>query len=134
VFKIGGAITWQSKRQQTVALSTTETEYMALTQATKEALWLKALFESIGVKMRKPLAILADNQGAIKLARNQEFHQRTKHIDIQYHFIREKLERKEVTLAFVGTKQMVADGLTKALGGTAQSISRAELGVVTLQG
>jgi len=115
VFLIGGAVTWQSKRQPTVALSTTEAEYMAATQAAKESVWITAFLHDLHFKIRKPGLIYGDNQGSIKLALNSQFHGRTKHIAIQHHFIRDLISAKEVTLEYISTKEMIADGLTKAL-------------------
>ena len=133
----GGPITWSSKRQTTVALSTTESEYMSLTQAAKEALWLRLLLTelqqinqpNLSVKVRKDnlaahsvlnatglITIFGDNKSSIALAQNPEFHQRTKHIDIQHHFIRDEVTNKRVELTFVNTSDMVADALTKPLG------------------
>jgi len=121
VFNIGsGAISWQSKRQPTVALSTCEAEYMGQTQATKEAIWLQRLLsqllgDSQGEDEACAIVIHCDNQGAIALARNPEFHARTKHIDIQHHFVREQVGLRTVELEYVPTEQQIADGLTKAL-------------------
>src|SRR5690349_24524472 len=95
----GGAITWNSKKQPTVALSTTEAEYMALAQATKEAIWLQRFLAEIGVDSPAKMVIYSDNQSAISLARNSTFHARTKHIDIQHHFLREKIESGELEIS-----------------------------------
>ena len=115
-FMLGaGAVSWKSKKQTSVALSSTEAEYMALTQATKEAIWTKQFLTELGLFSNKPIVIRADNQSCISLARNPEFHTRTKHIDIQYHFIREKVENETIHLEYCSTKQMVADVLTKAV-------------------
>jgi hypothetical protein len=111
----GGAVTWSSKKQPTVALSTTEAEYMALTQASKEAVWIKRLLEELGTHHSGAVTINGDNQGSLSLARNAVFHARSKHIDIQHHFIREKVERNEIALEYCATKDMIADILTKAL-------------------
>ena len=115
----GAAISWNSKKQATVALSSTEAEYMALTQATKESIWLQQLLLNLGA--RKHIAevskIVVDNQGAIALAKTPEYHARTKHIDIQYHFIREHLESGKITLDYCPgpTNEMTADIFTKPL-------------------
>jgi hypothetical protein len=115
-FTLGaGAITWSSKKQKSVALSSTEAEYMALTQAVKEAIWLNRLLEDLDHKASGGVPILVDNQSCIALAKNPEFHSRTKHIDIQYHFIREKVELGVINLEYCPTKQMVADVLTKGV-------------------
>ena len=101
VFKIGdGAVSWSSKRQPTVALSTTEAEYMATTQAGKEALWYRSFLEDIGISQHTPTIIHNDNQGSLSLAKNPVFHTRTKHIDVQHHFIRELVEEGKVGLVF----------------------------------
>ena len=116
VFLLNGApISWSSKRQPTVALSSTEAEYIAATQATKEAIWLRRLFKDLGHPQNEPTTIYEDNQGCIQLAKNPIHHQRTKHIDIQMHFIREKIDSNEVTLTYCGTQDQLADIFTKAL-------------------
>jgi hypothetical protein len=115
-FKLGaGAVSWKSKKQTSVALSSTEAEYMALTLATKEAMWIKLFLTELGVFKGGPICINCDNQSYIAQAKNPEHHARTKHIDIQYHFIREKVEEGTVKLEFCLTQEMVADVLTKAL-------------------
>ena len=86
---------------------------MALTHAAKEAIWIKRLLTKIGQMGGESLVIHVDNQGCMALARNPEFHARTKHIDIQYHFIREKAEGGVIQLQYCPTKEMVADVLTK---------------------
>jgi hypothetical protein len=119
IFNIGSeAISWSSKRQPTVALSSCEAEYMGQTQATKEAIWLRRLLAELHSREEKEfLATLihGDNQGAIALSRNPYNHARTKHIDIQHHFVREAQEEGEVDVQFTPTEKQVADGLTKAL-------------------
>ena len=114
----GGAITWQSKRQPTVAASTTEAEYMAAAAAVKEGLWLRKLAAELEL-LDGGLAvdIMADNQSAIKLLRNPISSLRSKHIDVVHHFARERVLRKEVTFTYTATNTMVADILTKALTG-----------------
>ncbi|GKE22936.1 retrovirus-related pol polyprotein from transposon TNT 1-94 [Tanacetum coccineum] len=86
----GGAVSWQSRLQKCVALSTTEAEYMAATKACKELLWLKRFLQELGFKQQR-YAVLCDNQSAIHLAKNSMFHKRTKHIDIRYHWIRDAI-------------------------------------------
>lgn len=116
VFKIcGGPITWTSKKQTSVCLSTTEAEYVAASQATKEVIWLQELLNDIGEKVNKPTILHIDNQSAIRLIRNPEYHNRTKHIDIRYHFVREKYEEGIITPTYISTTDQEADILTKAL-------------------
>jgi hypothetical protein len=114
-FLAGAPVTWAAKKQPTVALSSTEAEYMAVTQACKEAIWLRRLLTDLGYNQEAPTIIYEDNQGCIELARNPVHHSRTKHIDIQWHFIREKLESQEIQLKYCETANMVADICTKAL-------------------
>lgn len=117
VFMLGvGAISWNSKRQPTIALSTTEAEYMAMSQCTKEAIWLRQLLADVGFVQQGGTQVLCDNQGAIALAKNPTHYSRTKHIDVQHHFIREQVEDQVIELKYVPTQAMVADVLTKALG------------------
>ena len=130
VFLLGNAaISWESKRQPTVSLSTTEAEYMGQTQAAKEAIWLRRLLPELGLRMSGPTKVCADNQGAIKLTRNPELHKRTKHIEVRYHFCREKQDSGEIDFQHVSTKDMIADGLTKPLVGQDFFIFRSALGL-----
>ena len=150
----GGVISWKTRKQDVVALSTTEAEYIALSDAVKEVIWLRRLLRelesrevlkpspdlrthheheitkqwgplddtngseaspSIDAARSQPQRILADNQGAIKLASNPQFHDRSKHIDIRYYFVREAAERSLIAIDYVPTANMRADILTKAL-------------------
>jgi hypothetical protein len=116
VFKIaGGAVSWSSKRQPTVALSTTEAEYMSATQATKEARWLRQLLQDLGQRQESATPIRCDSQGAIALIGNPVHHARTKHIDIQHHFVREQLAAGIVKFDYCPTEEMIADVLTKSV-------------------
>ncbi|KAE8725329.1 hypothetical protein F3Y22_tig00008957pilonHSYRG00078 [Hibiscus syriacus] len=115
VFKVaGGAVSWVSKLQSVVATSTTEAEYVAATQASKEAIWLKMLLEELGHN-QEYVSVFCDSQSALHLARNPSFHSRTKHIRVQYHFIREKVEEGTVDMQKIHTKDNIADFMTKAI-------------------
>ncbi|KAF1314267.1 Retrovirus-related gag-pol polyprotein, partial [Globisporangium splendens] len=112
----GGCVSWRSKKQRSVALSSTEAECMALSEATQEAVWLKTFVRELGENTSDdPVKILEDNQGSIALAKNPEFHKRTKHIDIRYHFVREKVEDGQVVLEYCPTQEMLADIMTKPI-------------------
>src|SRR5579871_5729126 len=112
----GRVISWSSKLQETVALSSTESEYMAATQASREVIWFGKLLQEIRYSQDRRITImLADNQGSINLAKNPTQHARTKHIDIQHYFIREKVEEKKIELVYCSTDEMVADMLTKSV-------------------
>lgn len=113
----GSAISWSSKLQTSPALSSTEAEYMACTRAAQEAIWLRQLLEQLGFEQTNPTPLLGDNQGAIALAKNPGDHPRTKHIQLRYHFIRFAISDGQITLDYIPTDQMAADGLTKGLSG-----------------
>lgn len=115
-FSLGsGSISWMSKRQPTVALSTTEAEYMAATEAAKEAIWLRSLLSELGYPQADPTILYDDNQSAIALANDPVHHARVKHIDVRHHFVREKIEEGLITLVYCQTDNMHADILTKPL-------------------
>lgn len=117
-FLLGGAaVSWESRKQRTVALSSTEAEYMALTEAAKEAIYLRRFLQEIGLFGNGPVLIYNDNQGSRDLAKNPTFHARTKHIDMRHHFIRNAIKDDLVKTDYVSTEDMVADILTKGLGG-----------------
>ncbi|XP_074328340.1 secreted RxLR effector protein 161-like [Apium graveolens] len=108
-------ISWVSQKQRCVALSSCEAEFMAGTAAACQAVWLRKLLSQIVDVKPGPVIIYLDNRSAIDLAKNQVFHGRSKHIDIQYHFIRECIEKGEIKLMHVHTSEQKADILTKAL-------------------
>jgi transposase InsO family protein len=111
----GGPVSWTSRLQPTVALSSAEAEYMAASAATKEVMYLRQLLDDLRYPQVGATMLLVDNQGAIGLAKNPVLHQRTKHIDIRYHFIRERVKGGDVQPVYVSTNEQWADLLTKAL-------------------
>ena len=116
IFQIGSStVSWCSKKQATVAKSTTEAEYVALALATQEAIWLRSLLSDLGQELTSPTNIFEDNQGAIQLAKNPKFHNRTKHVDVTYHFIRERVNSNEISVTYCATNEMKADIMTKGL-------------------
>lgn len=114
VYFAGGPISFKSKLQPTTALSSCEAEYVALTLAVKDILFMHQLFKELGVDIITPTMMFGDNSAAIALAKNPVNHQRTKHIDIKHHFLREHIARETIKLAYVPTKHNLADILTKA--------------------
>ena len=110
-----GAFSWLSRRQKTVALSSTEAEYMSLSDCSRQVAWIKMLLEEIGYKLG-PLPICSDNQGAIFISSNPVTERRSKHIDIRYHYIRELIEDKKVKVFYISTDENPADLFTKNLG------------------
>ena len=111
----GGAISWLSQKQTTVALSTSEAEYMALGSATQEAIWLRRLLSDLNVDIQDPTEIKEDNQGTIAMSKNPVGYKRTKHIDIKYHFVREAVQEESIHVTYCPTNDMLADILTKPL-------------------
>ncbi|UYV73987.1 hypothetical protein LAZ67_11001719 [Cordylochernes scorpioides] len=113
----GGPVTWTSQRQSVVALSTTEAEYIAASMASREAVWLKLLIKEL-TPNDNPVPLMIDNQSAIRLILNPEFHKRTKHVDVKFHFIREQHKMKIIKIFNCPTEEQLADLLTKALPAT----------------
>ncbi|CAB3992364.1 Hypothetical predicted protein [Paramuricea clavata] len=112
----GSTVSWCSKRQPCVTRSTTEAEYVALSHATQEIVWLRRLLNDIGEKQDQPSIMNEDNQGAIELvSNNPRFHNRTKHIDVAYHFVREKVGDKSINVNYCSTDKMLADVMRKSL-------------------
>ena len=126
----GGTVSWSSKKQPTVALSTVEAEYMASANATKEAIWLRTLLSDLGSPQTTSTIIRADNQGCISLSHHPIAHSRAKHIDIRHHFVRERVASSEIELQFCPTHRMLADILTKSLPRDAFEKFRKALGVL----
>ena len=130
VFQIGGAtVSWCSRKQSTVAKSSTEAEYVALSSATQEAIWLRRLMKDLGSITDKPTTIFQDNQGAIELAKNDKYHTRTKHIDICHHFVRERVFSEEIKVIYCPSDSMVADIMTKGLPKSSFEKLRQEIGI-----
>ena len=115
----GSAISWRSKKQSSVALSTAEAEYIALSSATQEVMWLRQLMSSLlkDYKLSESTTIYEDNQSAICIAKSQQQHGRSKHIDIKFHFTREQVELKNIQLVYCKSRDMIADVFTKPLSG-----------------
>lgn len=127
-----GAISWLSKKQETVSLSSTEAEYKALTSTTKEILWIKRLLEELKVTRSEDVPLIrCDNKSAQSLATNPIFHARSKHIEVARHFVREKVQAKEIKLEHVDTSECVADILTKPLLKSSFMKFRSALGVIS---
>jgi hypothetical protein len=134
-FLLGGAtVTWASRKQQSISTSTTEAEYVGLCNAGKEAVWIQNLLQHVGRKEyageTQAILLYGDNQGAIRLAANPEFHARSKHIDVQYHYIRELVENDTVKLEYIQTSEMAADCLTKPLKRVQHQVNLKMLGMV----
>lgn len=115
IMMTNGAINWCSKRQPIVALSSTEAEYIALSSVTSDVLWTKQLRDELDNDKSTTTTIYCDNESAIKIAESDAFRPRTKHIDIRFHHIREKVENGVIGIRHIPTQKMIADSLTKAV-------------------
>lgn len=113
----GGTVSWSSKKQNVVSISTTEAEYYALAETIREVKWLKELLKDFGIKIDQPIKVKSDNQSCIKLTSNEKFSNRTKHIDVRFHFAKDAIHKKQVELIYVSTENNLADMLTKPLAG-----------------
>ena len=113
----GAAVSWRARRQSTIATSTAEAEYIAAFEATKEALYIRRLMSELGqIPSSKCITLYEDSQACIKIATNPCLAERTKHFDIKYHWLREKVKKNDVELKYIRTTEQVADILTKGLG------------------
>ena len=130
----GRAVSWSAKRQEIVSLSMTESEYVAVTHAAKEALWLWSLLSQIFDITPKPTTLFSGNQSAIALTKDHQYHARTKHIDFHFHFIRYVVENGHLHLIYCPTNNMVADTLTKALPSAKVKHFASELGLAIVWG
>ena len=124
----GGAVSWRSRLQNCTSMSTTEAEYIAASEACKEAIWLARLVGDLGISVEVP-TLHCDSQSAIMLAKNPVFHAKTKHIAVKYHFIQDVLEDKLMELVKVHTDDNPADLLTKGLASERFAHCRALMGV-----
>lgn len=110
------AIGWSSKLQTTIALSSTEAEFKSMTEACKEIAWTVGALAELGFPQQLPVTLFCDNQSAIALTMNPRFHARSKHIEVQHHYVREVAAQGMVQVVYCPTESMTADVLTKALG------------------
>jgi hypothetical protein len=129
-FSLGsGVVSWSSKKQKTLADSTCAAEYMAASEAGRELVWLCTLLGKLGLGSTLPTPLLCDNSAAVVLCGDQAFHNRVKHIDVKYHWIRERVENGELIVGHIPSSGNIADILTKALPGPAFTSLRGCLGL-----
>jgi len=113
---LGSNVTsWSARKQPTVSRSSSEAEYKSMANATAEMIWVEQLLEELGVHLKTKPRLWCDNLGATYLSANPVFHARAKHIEIDFHFVRERIARKQLEVRFVSTEDQVADGFMKAL-------------------
>jgi histone deacetylase 1/2 len=115
VFLGSNLISWSSRKQATVSRSSTEAEYKSLANATAEVIWVQTVLKELGIKGPKFARLWCDNLGATYLSANPVFHARTKHIEVDFHFVRERVAQGLLQIRFISTKDQIADGFTKAI-------------------
>jgi hypothetical protein len=115
IFLGSNLISWSARKQATVSRSSTEAEYKAIANATAEIMWVQTLLKESGIQVPATAKLWCDNLGAKYLSSNPVFHARTKHIEVDYHFVRERVMRRLLQIDFVPTGDQVADGFTKAI-------------------
>lgn len=132
VFKLSsGPVSWQCMKQKTVALSSTESEYIALSEACKEAIYLRNILKEL-IDFSDKVVVYNDSQSAQKLALNPVFHKRSKHIDVKYHFVRECILNSFIDVQYQETNEMVADALTKSLVRAKHNYFVEKLGLISM--
>lgn len=114
-FVCGNLVTWRSKKQNVVARSSAEAEYRAVALGICEGLWMRQILEDLNIKLTSPIKLYCDNKSAIAIAHNPVLHDRTKHVEIDKHFIKEKIDKGQICMTYLPTAQQVADILTKSL-------------------
>ena len=125
----GNLVTWRSKKQNVVARSSAEAEFRAMAQGVCELLWLKTILEDLKIKVEGPMRLYCDNKSAISIAHNPVQHDRTKHIEMDRHFIKEKLDSGLICTPYVSTWDQLADVFTKGLNKTSFQKNISKLGM-----
>jgi len=112
-----GAMSWCNKKQDCIALSTTEAEYVACSIATQEAMWLRSFLQDLNLtlKVDDPIELLCDKTATIQFTRDSKFHRKTKHMKRSYHFVRDTIKTKEIVIKYISTNKMIVDPLTKPI-------------------
>ena len=125
-------LSWKSKTQNVVSRSSAEAEYRSMTNAVSELVWIIALLKELGKEMEQPAMVYSDSKAALQIAANPVFHERTKHIEIDCHFIRQKIQEGVMKTEHVGSKEQLADILTKGLHRLQHECLVSKLGVLNV--
>jgi hypothetical protein len=125
----GEAITWKSKKQSIIALSTTESEYVALSESGRQACWLRNLYGKLGFPQTKPTVINSDNEGSVSMTQDPQFHAQSKHIALCHHWVKDLVNDNVLEIHNVCNPEQMADVLTKALAKAKHSRHTEEMGV-----
>lgn len=128
----GGVISWESRKQRTVALSSMEAEYMSMSEACKESMYLRVLLSEVTNQDECPVTLYNDSQSAQKLVINHALHRKSKHIDIKYHFLRDAVSNNVINIKYMCTNDMPADVFTKSLSASKHYKCVKALGIIDL--
>jgi hypothetical protein len=128
----GNLVTWRSKKQKVVARSSAEAEYRGMAHGVCELLWIRNILKDLRIKYREPMDLHCDNKAAIEIAHNPVQHDRTKHVEVDRHFIKENLDRKIIKFPFVQSENQLADVLTKAVSRRVFNSSIDKLGMIDI--
>ena len=131
IFLGGNLVSWASRKQSTVSRSSTEAEYKAVADTTAELIWIQVLLRELGVPQHRPPSLWCDNIGATYLTKNPIFHRRTKHVEVDYHFVRERVAANQLDVRPISSKDQLADIMTKPLSGSAFNMFRHNLHLVS---